>query len=152
MLVLLVPVAAIVALAQLRGAQDVVVVDPAPVFDQARAAAFPVDAPGPLAGWTSVSAVFHRTDAGAILRVGYVTPRGGQLQLIESTEPVADLLRRELGNKGEAETATVEGRSWQSYAVRGDELALVFTASGRTLIVVGRADLDELKMLVSTLD
>ena len=90
LIVLLVPVAVFVALYRLRGGEDVVVVDPTPAIVQAQAAAvFPVAAPTGLTdAWRPVSAVFKREAGGASLRLGYITPDGGAVQLIESTRPL----------------------------------------------------------------
>jgi hypothetical protein len=46
---------------------------------------------------------------------------------------------------------TINGLAWRLSNVRGDELALVDTSSGRTVIIVGRAPLDEMKALASSL-
>src|SRR5262245_42556363 len=99
LLVLLIPVALFVALFRFRGGEDVTMVDPAPAIAQARTAgAFPVLEPAGLAsGWRPVNATFRRDGAVATLRLGYLTPTGGALQLIESDEPTEPLLGRELG-------------------------------------------------------
>ena len=54
----------------------------------------------PIVGaWTRGSSGGGSTnDEGATLRVGYLTPTGGHLQLIESTEAAEVLLARELGD------------------------------------------------------
>ena len=157
MVVLLVPIAFIVAIFRLQGGEDPVVIDPAPVLAQAEAAGeFPVSRPGGLAeGWRPVTAVYRREDSGSILRVGYLTPSGAGVQLIESNQPADDLLRRELGDAVRPTgTVDISGRQWQSYTVRGDELALVQTGlleSGhaRTVIVIGRGSSDEMRALAA---
>ena len=152
LLVLLIPLALIVGLFRLRGGEDPVVVDPSGAIAEARAAgAFPVGAPTGLTGeWRAVSALFRREADGAVLRVGYVTPNGGAVQLIESNQPAEALLRRELGDHTRPiGTVEVRGRQWQSHEVRGDERALVLTGADRTLIVIGRAELDELRQLAA---
>jgi hypothetical protein len=152
--VLLVPIAFIVAVFRLQGGEDPVVIDPSPTLAQAEAAGeFPVSRPRGLAeGWRPVSAVYRREDAGAILRVGYLTPSGAGVQLIESNQPAEDLLRRELGDSVRPTgTADISGRPWQSYQVRGDEHALVQTAPDRTVIVIGRGRSDEMRALAGSL-
>ncbi len=86
------------------------------------------------------------------LRVGYLTPSGGGVQLIESNEDAGSLLARELGDQVRTQgQVTVSGKTWQSSVVRGDERTLVDTSAERTLIVIGRAELDELTVLVQSL-
>lgn len=153
LVVLLIPLAIIVGLFRLRGGEDTVVVDPSTAIGQAQAAgAFPVAAPKGLgAGWTPVSAQF-RTEGSAALRVGYLTPSGGQVQLIESNEDAGALLARELG-AGSRLTGTVPvgGEQWQTYQVRVDETALVLSQPARTVIIIGRAKDDELTTLAAAL-
>jgi hypothetical protein len=152
LVVLLVPIAVFVALYRLRGGEDVVVVDPTPAIVQAQAAAvFPVAAPTGLTdAWRPVSAVFKREAGGASLRLGYITPDGGAVQLIESNDAVEGLLIRELGDRTRPTgTVTVAGHGWNSYEVRGDERALVWTRPDRTLIVIGRAPAAELETLAA---
>jgi hypothetical protein len=152
LLVLLIPLALVVAVFRLRGGEDVVVVDPSPAIAQARAAnAFPVTAPSGLPGqWRPVSAAFRPGSGGSVLRIGYLTPTGGAVQLIESDEPTEDLLPRELGDQiRPIGPVAVEGQQWRSFEVRGGETALVLAGSDRTLIVVGRAEVAELTQLAA---
>jgi Protein of unknown function (DUF4245) len=154
LIVLLIPLAVIVTLYRLRGGEDVVVVDPAPSIAQAQAAKlFPVAAPQGLSpDWRPISATFQTSDSVGTLRVGYITPSDGALQLIESNEDARSLLARELGDQVRPQgQVTVNGQLWQSSTVRGDERALVDTSSERTLMVVGRASLDELTVLAQSL-
>src|SRR5262245_58571573 len=98
LVVLLIPVALIVTIFRLRGGEDVVTVDPAAVIAQARTSGdFPVSAPADLpAGWKPVSAAFQPAGGkSATLRLGYVSPSGGGVQLVESNEPVAKVMARE---------------------------------------------------------
>lgn len=154
MIVLLIPVAIVVAIFRFGGGEDVQVQDPAATFAEARASsAFPVAEPAGLAdGWRSISADFRGGEPGAILRVGYLSPAGGTAQLIESAQPTDQLLPAELGdsmtNKG---TVAIAGRSWQVFDVRNGEHALVDLTPGRTVIVIGGADLAELQQLAAAL-
>ena len=154
LVVLLVPIAFIVAVFRLKGGEDPVVIDPSPAMAQAEAAGeFPVSRPGGLAeSWRPVSAVFRREDAGAILRVGYLTPSGAGVQLIESNQPAGGLLPRELGDSVRPTgPVDIAGRAWQSYQVRSGEHALVRTGPDRTVIVIGRGGSDELRALATSL-
>jgi hypothetical protein len=151
--VLLVPIAFIVAMFRLQGGEDPVVMDPSPAMAQAEAAgAFPVSRPAGLAeGWRPVSAVYRGEDAGAILRIGYLTPSGAGVQLIESNQPAEGLLRRELGDSVRPTgTVDISGRPWQSYEARG-ERALVLTGPDRTVIVIGHGGPDEMRALATSL-
>jgi hypothetical protein len=154
LVVLLIPLALIVTVFRLRGGEDVVVVDPAPAIAQAKAAnLFPVAAPQALGPeWKPLRAAFQTSDGRGTLRVGYLTPTGGTVQLIESNEDPASLLPRELGDqvRPQGEVA-VNGRLWRSSSVRGDERALVNASNGATVIVVGRAGVDELSVLAGSL-
>jgi hypothetical protein len=142
-----------VAVFRLRGGEDTVVVDPSQAIAAARSAAlFPVDAPHGLAnGWRPLSAQFTRKSSTiGELRVGYLTPTDGQLQLIESNEDAASLSSREFGDGARlTATTTVAGAPWQAYEVRVDEKALVLTTPQRTLIVIGRADSTEMAALAT---
>jgi hypothetical protein len=155
LIVLLIPLAAFVAIFRLRGGEDVVVVDPATAVAQAQSAsAFPVAPPRGLdEAWRPVSAVFQPKEQGATLRIGYLTPTGAGVQLIESSEPVDPLLIRELGDQVRPlGVVTVGARTWDHYEVRGGERALVAKEPGRTLIVVGAADVAELEYLAAAVD
>jgi hypothetical protein len=153
MLVLIIPVVIIVALFRAFGHEDVQVIDPGPTLAEARAAAFPVAEPTGLdRGWRPINAGFHRAGAGATLRIGYVTPRGAGVQLIESSEPTATLEEREFGgrvqNRG---TVDINGRQWRLATVRAGDAALVLLEPNRTIIVVGRATDAELTNLAKSL-
>jgi hypothetical protein len=155
LLVLLVPIALVIGLYRVfLGADEPVVVDPAPAIAQARSAgAFPVSEPvGLPAGWRTVTAGFQRADGGVTLRLGYVSPDGGGVQLVQSNLPADQLLPTELTNRGQPQGATeVAGRSWQRYTARAGELALVLLEPGRTVIVVGSAREQELHDLAGAL-
>lgn len=154
LIVLLIPVAVIVTIFRLGGGEDPVVIDPSPAIEDAQRASFPVAVPTGLAeGWRPLSAAFQPADDGATLRIGYLTPSGGGVQLVESTQPADVVLARELGEGVRpAGAVTVAGRPWDSYTVRSDERALIAVEQDRLLIVVGRAaegELEELAQAVS---
>ena len=156
LVVLLVPIAVFLVLFRFSGDEEALIVDPGNAIAEAqRAAAFPVAVPGdPGEGWRSVSAAFQPKEQGATLRIGYLSPSGGGIQLVESSEPTDPLLIRELGDQTRPTGFTTVGsRTWDTYEIRGgSERALVATEPGRTLIVVGQADVAELEHLAAALE
>jgi Protein of unknown function (DUF4245) len=155
LLVLLVPIALVFAVYRVvLGGDEPVRVDPAPAVAEARAAnAFPVSEPTDLgSGWRPVSAVFQSVDGRRTLRIGYVSPEGRGIQLVQSNVPRAQLLRAELTSSGQAQGVTVvAGRDWQRYSARPGERALVLLEQRRTVIIVGDAAEGELRGLASAL-
>jgi len=153
LVVLLVPVVLlVVAYRYVQGGDRPVVVDPAPAIAQAQARGVPVTAPIGLGeGWLSTAATYRDESGGGTLRIGYVTPDGGGVQLIQSTMPADALLARELGREARSTgTVPVEGQPWQRYAVRAGETALIRTDNTRTLIVIGHASDEELTTLAGS--
>lgn len=154
LLVLLVPVVVLVGGYQVISGRDrPVAVDPAPELAAAIATGMPAVAPTGLdSGWTAVSAAFQERDAGATLRIGYATPDGGSVQLIQSTVPVEELLPAELAGAGPpGGTVVVAGRDWQRYPSRPGQQALVLLEPELTTLVVGSADVAELTALAASL-
>jgi hypothetical protein len=152
LVVLLIPLALLVALFRLRGGEDTVIVDPSSALNSAQSARlFPVGTPKGLPdGWRCLSAQFTRNGATGELRIGYLSATNGQLQLIESNEDAATLSSREFANQARLTgTTTVAGTQWQAYQVRGDEHALVLTTPQRTIVVIGAADPAELGTLAT---
>jgi hypothetical protein len=155
LLVLLVPIALLFAFYRVvLGGDEPVQVDPAPAVAQARAAnAFPVSEPVGLGGgWRPVSAAFQQGDGGRTLRIGYVSPEGRGVQLVESNVPPERLLPTELSRGGQQQGPTeVAGHGWQRYTARATERALVLLEPDRTVIVVGDAPEAELRELAAAL-
>ncbi|HEX2357382.1 MAG TPA: DUF4245 domain-containing protein [Micromonosporaceae bacterium] len=154
LLVLLVPVLLVVgAYRVLYQGDRPVVVDPAPAIAQARAAGIPVAEPTALgSGWRPASAQLTRGDLGPLLRIGYLTPTGAGAQLVQSSGPADQVLAAEL--TGAARTLGSEeigGRTWQRYAARPGERALVLLEPGRTVMVLGTAPDGELRELAASL-
>jgi hypothetical protein len=152
LVVLLIPVAIIVAFVWARGGDDVVVTDPGPAIAEAQAAgAFPVAVPHGLAsGWRSVSAQYSSSDS--TLRIGYVTPNGGAVQLIESSAPRDGLLIAELGDDVRPTGPVSAGNAqWSSYELHNGQRAVVLPQNGRTIIIVGNADSSQLQQLAAAL-
>ena len=155
LLVLLVPIALMIGVYRILFDGDApVLVDPAPAVAQARAdAAFPVSVPDGLGGdWRTVSASYQRGDGAAALRIGYLTPGDGGIQLIESDVPADVLLPRELTPQASAQgVVEIAGAQWRRYSARPGERALVLLEPERTTIVVGAASDDELRELAAAL-
>lgn len=129
-------------------------VDPSSAIAEARAAAaFPVAEPAGLGdGWKTVSATFQRRADGAVLRLGYLSPDGDGLQVVQSNVPADQLLPAELTGKARAEgTAEVAAKSWQRYRTRPGEQALVLLAPTRTTIVIGTAPESDLHTLAQAI-
>jgi hypothetical protein len=147
LVVLLIPVAFIVGLVWANGGTEAQVIDPGPTIAEAQAHSFPVAVPhGLSADWKPVSSTF----GDQTLRIGYVTPNGGGVQLVESTAEVNGLLIQELGDNTRPDGVVAVGSgNWNSYQVRNGERALVWTEMGRTIIVIGSADQSELAVLAA---
>ena len=156
LLVLLIPIALLLAFYRgFLGGDQPTAVDPTPAFQQARSAGeFPVSEPSGLGeGWRSVRATYRAVDGGATLRVGYVTPEGRGLQLVQSNVPPEQLLPTELTEQGRPQGQTdLGGGAWQRYTARGNEQALVLLEPDRTVIVVGDARDNELREMASAVD
>jgi len=154
LIVLLIPVAIVVAIFRFGGGEQTVVVDPSTAIARAKTdAGFGVLVPTDLpAAWQTVSASYRRVSDGAVLRIGFVTSSGGALQLIETDERFETVIDRELSDHRQPlDPVTLAGRSWQSYDVRAGERALVLTDSDRTVVVIGRADVADIHALASSL-
>src|SRR5690606_3602283 len=116
---------------------------------------FPVLVPHGLGeGWQPAQATFRRGEDVTVgtLRVGYLTPSGGQVLLIESNADASGLLASELGEDVRADgEVVVAGRPWTRSVVRGDERALVLLDPDRITIIVGRAPIEEMAELAGSL-
>jgi len=154
LLVLVIPVLLIVVTYRfLHNGDQPVVVDPGPAIEEATAAnRFPVAVPAGLdAGWRPVSAVFRTGEDGATLRLGYLSPTGAGLQVVESDAPSGGLVARELGTDArDRGSDRVDGHEWRRYTARKGENALVLAESGRTIVIVGDAPLDQVRTLAAS--
>jgi hypothetical protein len=155
LLVLLVPVALTVLVYRvvLDGDRPVVV-DPTSAIAQARAdRAFPVAEPTGLdSGWRTVSARYQRGADGATLRLGYLTPGGDGVQLVQGNVPADRLLPRELTNEARPEgQLDLAGTTWQRYLARPGERALVLLDPVRTVIVIGSTSESDLRTLAGAI-
>ncbi|CCH16053.1 DUF4245 domain-containing protein [Micromonospora lupini] len=155
LLVLLIPIALLLAFYRgFLGGDQATTVDPAPAIEQARSAnTFPVSEPQGLAsGWRTVSARYQTVEGGANLRIGYLTPEGRGVQLLQSNVPVEQLLPAELTDQSQPQGPTeLAGRTWQRYTARGNQQALVLLEPTRTVLVVGDARDNELRDLAGAL-
>jgi hypothetical protein len=155
LLVILIPIALVLGFYRVfLGADQPAVVDPGPAFAQARTAnAFPVREPAGLGGgWRPISANFTRADGGAILRVGYVTPEGAGVQLVQSNMPGETAVPAELSTSAQPQgLLQLSGGTWQRYVAGVDQRGLVLLAPGQTVIVFGDAAERELRDLAAAL-
>ncbi|PWR13744.1 DUF4245 domain-containing protein, partial [Micromonospora acroterricola] len=155
LLVLLIPIALLLAFYRgFLGGDQATTVDPAPAFEQARSAnVFPVSQPEGLgSGWRTVSARYQTVEGGANLRIGYLTPEGRGVQLVQSSVPAERLLPAELTGQGQPQGPTeLAGRTWQRYTARGNQQALILLEPTRTVIVIGDARDNELRQLAGAL-
>ncbi|WP_312033823.1 DUF4245 domain-containing protein [Actinoplanes sp. TBRC 11911] len=153
--VLLVPVAILLVIYRtLFNGDAPITVDPAPTIQEAQQAnLFKVAVPQGLGDdWHTASARFTRASNGATLRIGYVDPGKDPIQLIESSVPTDTLLPVEL-TKAAKPTGTFRATNgvWRQFDGRPGEQALVLADQSRTIIVVGQADVDNLRKLAGSL-
>ncbi|MBM0231974.1 DUF4245 family protein [Micromonospora sp. STR1_7] len=155
LLVLLIPIALLLAFYRgFLGGDQATTVDPTSAVEQARSAnVFPVSQPQGLgADWRTVSARYQTVDGGANLRIGYLTPEGRGVQLVQSSVPAERLLPAELTDQGQPQGPTeLAGRTWQRYTARGNQQALVLLEPTRTVLVIGDARDNELRELAGSL-
>jgi Protein of unknown function (DUF4245) len=153
LIVLLVPVLLVVLIYRVvQGGDQPVEVDTAPAIAQARSTnAFPVTEPAGLGDdWRAISATFQKAEGGQVLRIGYVTPDGAGLLLIQSDVSPVKLLPAELTKSGRpAGTVKIDGQSWQRYTARPGERALVLLERERTIVIVGGAHDEEQRELAA---
>jgi Protein of unknown function (DUF4245) len=153
--VLLVPVAILVILYRtLFNGDAPITVDATPTIQEAQQAkVFPVAVPQGLGGdWHTSSATFTRARNGATLRIGYVDPDKDPIQLIESSVPTGTLLPTEL-TKDARPTGTFRAANgvWRLFDGRPGEKALVMADQSRTIVIVGKSDVDNLEKLAEAL-
>lgn len=149
LLVLFAPVAVLVTLyVFFFGGNDAIAIDPSGTYAAARASGqFTVLEPvGLSTDWKPVSSSYQ----GGVLRVGYITPSGAGIQLVESKQ---DLIASEIGSAPRAAIAIEAGDlAWGRLTVpdKSDQ-ALVNTDAARTVIISGAADFDELTSFAASL-
>ncbi|MFF5079778.1 DUF4245 domain-containing protein [Actinoplanes sp. NPDC000266] len=155
LLVLLVPIALLLVFYRtVLNGDAPITVDPAPALQEAqRANIFPVLQPTGLGDdWHVSAATFRRQTAGATLRIGYVDPDKDALQLVESNIPSATLLPTELTKEAKpAGEFRSDAGVWRLYDTRPGEKALVLADQTRTVIVIGKSDVDQLEHMAESL-
>jgi hypothetical protein len=152
--VLLVVIFVLLGIYRCTGGDQTPTVDTASVYEQARSSnAFPVlEVKGLSDEWRPISALYQPDAAGSVLRIGFETPAGGTLQLVEGNLDPDTMLSRELGNGAKPrDQVDFSGRTWQRYTAREKERALVLKEPGRTVIVVGAASDAEVQALAASL-
>ncbi|WFE26770.1 DUF4245 domain-containing protein [Solwaraspora sp. WMMD791] len=154
--VLLVPILLVfVGYQVFLGGDEPVEIDPGPAYEQARSAGeFPVLEPAGLGpDWHPVSAAYRPAGSeGPTLRVGYVTADGGALQLVQSSRPVPQLLVAELTSTAQPQgQVQIGAATWQWYAARPGERALVWLTPQRSVLLVGSATESEFTALAAAL-
>lgn len=150
MAALLVPIFLLLIGYRFLGGESPTVWDPKPTVATARDAGFPVVDPGSPSGWTPASSQFT-PGAEATLRIGYRGPGDATAQLIESVQPAATLVPKELG-AGARQVGAIEitGRDWLRYQQQSRK-ALVLSEPGRTIVLLGAADDEQLARFAASL-
>jgi len=153
--VLLVPIALLLVFYRVVLSGDApITIDPSATVQEAQqAGAFTVAVPVGLGtDWHTASATFARQTNGATLRLGYVDPDKDPIQLVESNVPADVLLAAELGDKAAAlGNFRTQAGVWRLYDARPGEKALVLAEPTRTIVVVGRTDVENLEALAKAL-
>jgi hypothetical protein len=152
MAVLLVPVFLLLGAYRLFFAGDApIALDTSATWATARhSAPYPVLEPvGLPSGWAAISASY----SGATLRIGYVTPAGAGVQLVESDRTGDVLIPAELGGDARAgNLVTIGGRAWREFpVVHGGGRALVLVDQGRTVVITGTATESDERTLAAAL-
>jgi hypothetical protein len=153
LLVLLVPVLLLIGGYQVvSGRTQPVPTDPAEALAAAERAGLETVSPQGLdSAWVPISAVFQPEPA-ATVRVGYVTPSGDSLQVLQTGLPSDQVLTRELTEPrqpgGEIELG---GVLWQQYRSGSGKRALVRLEPDRTVLVFGSAAIPELHEFAAAL-
>ena len=155
-LVLLVPVIIAVAVyVFFFGGSNPIVIDPSGTYSEAQAAhVFTVVQPqGLSSGWRPVSSTFGVENGRHVLRVGYVTPDGAGIQLVESDGSAAAAISDVVGTANPVGSSVQLGdRTWGEVgAGKNDQRALIDTATGYTVIVKGQASEKDLRTFASSL-
>ncbi len=151
-LVLLVPIAILVAIyVYFFGGNNVIAIDPSETYNTAAASSnFTVVQPAGLPdGWKPVSAAYQDN----LLRVGYVTPAGDGIQIVETSHPANRSISSEIGKTPSvAPVTTIGGVDWAQLTGEGDSIkALVSTVGTRTVIIKGDTDFATLARFASSL-
>jgi hypothetical protein len=155
-LVLLVPVIiAVVVYVFFFGGSNAIAIDPSGTYSEAQfARVFPVVQPQGLPnGWKPVSSTFGVENGRHVLRVGYVTPSGSGIQLVESDGSAAAAISDAVGSSNPVgASVSLGGRTWGEVgAGKSDQRALIDTEKGYTIIVKGQVGESDLRTFASSL-
>jgi hypothetical protein len=113
---------------------------------------FPLLVPQGLpADWLPTSA-YVNTPPATGFHIGYYTPAHLYAAVEQTNVPAADALRVALGDGSvPRDTAVIAGNQWELRDTATRAHALVRTADGRTVVVLGTADWPELQTLAASL-
>jgi hypothetical protein len=137
------------------GKQPINTVDPGPDFRYAGSqAGLTMPAPRGLpAHWRATSSAVKLSGSNGPVRVevGYLSPKNQYAQLVESTSPLAQVVRKTVSGRTGQGSVTVDGTDWARYRTGRGEIALAASLGKVSVVVTGSTKLDELRTLVGSL-
>lgn len=127
-------------------------IDPTSTFTEAEGVGLAVMRPDGLdVDWQPVSAAMNHESGRPVLRVGYQTPDGAGVQLVETSVDPEALLAAELSGGSRPDGSTSQGgRDWQVFQTPGGN-AVVYSDESITVLVHGDTDVAELSQFVRAL-
>lgn len=137
------------------GKQPTNTVNPGPDFRYASSAAG-VTYPRP-AGlpehWRATHSKVSRSGSNGPLQleVGYLTPANQYAQLVESTRPVGQVLKKTVKGRKAQGSVGIDGTKWARYRTGRGEIALAGSVGRISVVVTGSAKLPELRTLLTAL-
>ena len=108
-------------------------------------------------GWTiderdSYGTQGHIWDDGGVLHVGYVTPDGSYAEVRQTDGEQRGAVAEWVDDAEPIDTVTVSGRQWDIVeSPESGKQGLVATVNGTTVVVTGKAELNELQELAGSL-
>lgn len=153
-----IPLAAIVILYVVLtqpGKQPTNTVNPGPDFRYAGSqAGLTMPSPKGLpAQWraTSSSVAQSGSNGPVQVKVGYLTPDNQFAQLVESTSPLTQVVRKTISGATAQGSLTVDGTKWSRYRTGRGEIALAAPLGKVSVVITGSAKLAELRGLAGSL-
>jgi uncharacterized protein DUF4245 len=153
-----IPLAAIVILYVVLtqpGKQPTNTVNPGPDFRYAGSqAGLTMPSPKGLpAQWRATSSSVKQSGSNGPVqvKVGYLTPDNQFAQLVESTSPLAQVVRKTISGASAQGIVIVNGTRWDRYRTGRGEIALAASLSKVAVVITGSAKLDELSSLAVSL-
>lgn len=133
--------------------EQVRVIDPSNSYAEAAGMGLDVQEPTGLSEeWKPVSSAVDPDSAEVTMRVGYHTPEGAGIQLIQSEGDLEATMHQELGADPQPSGAVeAADREWLSYVTVEGHDALVFDGDDLVMVVYGDAELEELEEFVAAL-